>query len=242
MNAKVKLIQTEYDNVLSRQIFLLLYSYFNICVESEPMVMLSIPVTIGGNSLNLEDTGELSILNKQQYCIIPFNESYIPNIIRGVMMEHPELKTEVMGVGDDRLLTLDEMEEGQSYQKVVICTVPKVDKERRDIMLETVDMFYNRCKVDMDKYRMEYESKQLDTLLGASSEEIDEARKELDKIEAVYIKSRDDMNDKKIKEIEDAYQRYLAEQEAGSASAKEEIESDETGGGLSMNMFSGGDE
>lgn len=242
MNAKVKLIQTEYDKVLSQQVYLLIYCYLNICTESEAAAMLSIPIPMGGKNFNIEEVAQVAIPDKKRYCIIPFSESYIPNIMRGVMMEHPELKTEIMYIGEERLLALDEVEDENQYTKTVVCTVPDVDKERRDVMLETVKLFYNRCKTDMENYKVEYVKKQMRILAGASSEEIDEARKELDKIEAVYIKSRDDMNDKKIKEIEDAYQRYLAEQEAGSASAKEEIESDETGGGLSMNMFSGGDE
>lgn len=244
MNDKVKLIQSEYDRTLSLHVNFMLYSFLNICTKSEPVVMLSIQIPMGGEDLNIEKVAQVSILNEKQYCIIPFTESCIPNIIQGVMMEHPELKTEVMYVGEERLLALDEVEDSDrdKYTKVVVCTVPNVDKERRDVMLDTVNLFYNHCKADMEKCKVEYGEKQMRILFGASAEEIDEARKALDKINDIYVKLRDDMNDKKIKEIEDAYQRYLKEQDADKQSEKEEIESDETDGGLSMKMFVGGNE
>jgi hypothetical protein len=91
--------------------------------------------------------------------------------------------------------------------------MPVVNKDRRDALLEAVDTLYDGCKAKMDKtcadYRLKLEKK---IVVLPTDDERNEAK---DALEA-KIKTYQDMADlnktEKVKEIEEAYQRYLDEQ------------------------------
>ncbi len=232
------LVKNEYDRTLSRHVYYMLYSFLNLCTEAEPAAMLSISVPMEGKSFCIEDLADLTIPDKDHFCIIPKNEVYISQLLRGVLIEHPELKPKIMFLGKERFLDIDEVEENAEYQKLIICTVPEVNKERYDILQNTIDAFYQKCKIDMDKLHIDYTCKQTKILNKRPIEEMDEVKEEMDKTTDVYVKMREDMYSMKKAEIEDAYQRYLEKQKEKAALIQEEVDAKGEHVGLRMKMHS----
>lgn len=70
---------------------------------------------------------------------------------KGVLREHPELKPAIMTIEQDKLVEIDESDEREDIQKLVVFTVPEVDEDRHDVLLQGVDTFYDKCKADMEK-------------------------------------------------------------------------------------------
>lgn len=241
MIKEVLLIQNEYDRTLSRHVYYMAYSFLNLCTEAEPASMLSVPIHLGGKIMHIEDVANLSIPDKDHLCIVPKDEVYIPNLLRGVLMEHPEMKPEIMFLGQDRFLAIDEVEENTDLQKMIICTIPVVNKERYDILTDTVDVFYQKCKLDMEKLLAVYTSKQTKVLKNRPVEEMDEAKEKMDKLTDMYVKMREDIHNMKITEIEDAHKRYLEQQKEKAELIQEEIDAKGEQAGLRMNLQVGDD-
>jgi hypothetical protein len=91
--------------------------------------------------------------------------------------------------------------------------MPVVNKDRRDALLEAVDTLYDGCKAKMDKTCADYHLKLEKKIVVLPTD--DERNEAKDALEA-KIKTYQDMADlnktEKVKEIEEAYQRYLDEQ------------------------------
>ena len=236
MVKEVLAIQNEYDRTLSRHVYYMIYSFLNLCTEAEPAAMLSIPVQLGGKSLHIEDLADLTIPDKEHFCILPKNVSYISHLLRGVFMEHPELEPKIMLLGQERFLDIDEVEENTNLQKLIVCKVPDVNKNRYDILKDSVDVFYNKCKLDMEKLRTDYTIKQTKALKNHPIEEMDEAKEEMDRLTEIYVKMREDVYCTKKSEIEDAHQRYLKKQQKKAALIQDEMDARGEQAGLSMKL------
>lgn len=238
MKKEVLLIQNEYDRTVGVHVFYMSYSFLNLCTEAEPAAMLSIPVQLGGKTLHIEDLSDLTIPDKDHYCILPKNENHLSQLLHGVLTEHPELKPEIMFLGKGRFLAMDEVEENADYQKLIICTVPEVNKERYDVLMDIVDAFYQKCKLDMEKLRADYTTRQTRELKNGSIQELDEAKEGMDKITELYVKMREELYCMKKAEIEDAHKRFLEKQQEKAALLQEENDAKGEFAGFSMNMFS----
>ena len=111
----------------------------------------------------------------------------------------------------EKLLNPDEVEDEDPIL-LILSTIPEVNKERHDALLKAVDIFYDKCKVEMEKYKANYTAQLVQALENNTSENPDEAKDKLEQTNDTYTKMRDELKEKKIKEVEDAYQRYLAKE------------------------------
>lgn len=238
MIKEVLLIQNEYDHTVGMHVFYMNYSFLNLCTEAEPAAMLSIPVLLGGKTLHIEDLADLTIPDKKHYCILPKSESHLSSLLHGVLTEHPELKPEIMFLGKDCFLSMDEVEENAEYQKLILCTVPEVNKERYDVLMDIVEAFYQKCKLDMEKLRTDYTVRQTKALKNALPQEMDEAKESMDKTTELYVKMREELYSMKKTEIEDAHKRYLEKQKEKAALLQEASDAKGEFAGFSMKLFS----
>lgn len=242
MNTQVISIQNNFQHDLNGSVSFLFYCFMNLCIKAEPAALLSAEFEQGGLTLSIEDMGDVAQPDKYRLCVIPKESEDIPLIIKGVLREHPELKPAIMTIEQDKLVEIDESDEREDIQKLVVFTVPEVNEDRHDVLLQGVDTFYDKCKADMEKSHAAYVSKMTVALKGESVEDINAAKDELEGIYNTYVETRDKLKEDKIKEIEDAYQLYLKKHTEEENIRKEQADAKGEKAGFSMNMFAEGDE
>ncbi len=127
---------------------------------------------------------------------------------------HPEFKIERKRGNDAGLQTEGGSNEGEEDERqVIVCTMPEMNKDRHDAGLDFVDAAFHEAKGKIEFTHKSYSVKIADALKGEKAEEIDEATNELDDIHKQIMEMCEGYRNNKAKEIEEAYQYYLQEQE-----------------------------
>ncbi|MBQ6379199.1 MAG: ribosome recycling factor [Prevotella sp.] len=217
MKKAIEILIQELESKLGGYAALLNYRFLNLCVKAEPVALL--PVVIEdkeGDTHNIEDVANTMLINKYQFEIIPMDQEMIFNICKGFLTHHPEFKQEVVISADDRKLYQD-----MENEKHIILTVPEVNKDRHDFLLDAVKVLYDQCKVQVDKTNAGYTAKMAAKIVGMLEAEAEEAKNKLEESQKMYAKICDDYLAAKQKEIEEAYQHYLDDQATKKAEAEE---------------------
>lgn len=241
MKTKIETVIDEYEDLLSGQVNYFLFRLFNICLKADGTALLAVKVTVKGEEKNIEDVAEVGKNDDYQYCIIPNDEDYFKPITKAIFMIHPELKMKIMAMDENGLTPLSDDEIPKDKLKVIVATLPDVDKDRHDVIVDAINTFYDECKVNMENYKQKYTVKLSTTIEGMDNDVVDSAKDDFDKITKDYTQKRDSIRDKKKKEADDAYQCYLSQQEAQDAKKKEEELATNKEAGLNLNMFSNED-
>lgn len=213
MKIAIETIIHEMEGRLNGYVSLLIYRYANLCVKAQPMALLSAKIIDAERgALPIEKVAGVLMPDEFHLKIVPFDPSYIFPLCKAIKLEHPEFKQELV-VPDD---ATDEKE------RHLILTMPVVNKDRHDALLEAVDSLYDGCKAKMDKTCADYRLKLEKKIVALPS---DDERTEAQNALETKIKTYQDMADlsktEKVKEIEEAYQRYLNEQTSQQAEADE---------------------
>jgi ribosome recycling factor len=245
MTDDLKSFISAYEKSLNKPYVYMLYCFMNLCTKSEPMALLSMTVKVRGGEFELEKVARASIPDDDHFCLQPYRESDIQPIIRAVMEEHPEFTPKPKLADKEEFVDLDETNilEDDPRIRVVLCTIPPVDKDRRDLLMNLVDGFYDNCKKQMEEEKMRTSSslvKKYSKLL--TEKEMDEAKQEMDKSYECFAESRDKLKDSKVDEIEEAYQRYLERQSEEETKKQEKEAAEGNFVKASMNMFADDDE
>jgi ribosome recycling factor len=204
LKVAIESIIHEMEGRLNGYVSLLIYRYANLCVKAQPLALLSAEIIDEERGkLPIEKVAGVLMPDEFHLKIVPFDPSYIFPLCKAIKLEHPEFKQDLV-VPDD---STDERERN------LILTMPVVNKDRRDALLEAVDTLYDGCKAKMDKTCADYHLKLEKKIVVLPTD--DERNEAKDALEA-KIKTYQDMADlnktEKVKEIEEAYQRYLDEQ------------------------------
>lgn len=186
---------------MSAYIALLNYRYMNLCVKADIAALLPVSVYISGQELNIEDVANVNMPNDYQLGVYPKEPEELPFIINGIYEAHPELKMEMKSIEDS---------EGKESE-YALYTMPDVDKNRHDFLMNGVQGLYDECQVRIDAVYASYQAKFVE-LLKASAQDAD-ANKALDEVHGKCQELVDELLDKKQQEIEDGYERYLEEKE-----------------------------
>ena len=217
MKKAIEILIGEMESKLGGYAGLLNYRFLNLCVKAEPVALISVVIEDKeGDTRNIEDVARTMLINKYQFEIFPMEQDMIFNICQGILTDHPEFKQEVVTSSDDRKLYQDVVNEQH-----IILTVPEVNKDRHDFLMDAVKTLYDQCKIEVDKTNAAYTTKLAAKIAGMSAEEIEEAKNKLEESQQKYVKICDDYLAAKQKEIEDAYQHYLEEQAAKNAKEEE---------------------
>jgi len=212
---------------------LLAYRLMNICIKAEPAALLSFKVEWAGSERNLEEVAKAWIPREDQFQLFPDDRESIPAICKGIMSAHPEFKIDVVDT---------ESGEGEEATKSILCTMPEVDKNRRDVMMQMVDAY---CQDILPKIDVSYEKYKVDLatkLVGETDEHVEEAKDELKNLYMALSDNNKKLRDNKKVEIEAAYQRYLTDQEAKAKAQQEEEAAQGKDAGLSMRMTDVGED
>ena len=217
MRKAIEILIGEMESKLGGYAGLLNYRFLNLCVKAEPVALISVVIKDKeGDTRNIEDVARTMLINKYQFEIFPMEQDMIFNICKGISTDHPEFKQEVVTSSDDRKLYQDVVNEQH-----IILTVPEVNKDRYDFLMDAVKTLYDQCKIEVDKTNAAYTAKLAAKIAGMSADEIEEAKNKLEESQQKYAKICDDYLAAKQKEIEDAYQHYLEEQAAQKAKEEE---------------------
>lgn len=188
---------------MSGYIGLLSFRYMNLCVKAEIASLLPVIVFIDGQETNIEDVANVNMPNEFQLGVFPKEPSQLPDIIAAIYEAHPEFKMEKKSTGDT---------EDESSQ-FVLYTMPEVDKDRYDLLMDAVKSLYDECRARLKAIYSEYQARFVELLVKVSPQEAEEAKKALDDLNDKCHDMVIDLLNKKQDEIEEAYLRYLEEKE-----------------------------
>lgn len=191
---------------------LLALRYANLCVKAEAASLLSVTVPIDNEVLNIENVADVGIPEEGVLAVVPKKSLYLQKIGKSVLMAHPEFKMNI--VQNEK--TQDEED------KYLTFTMPQVDKARHDILCDGVDGLQKQCVSKIETVNEQYIAKITAKLINADPETIDKVKDKLKELHDFFSDTCNNLADNKKKEIEDAYQKYVAEQEAKKQELQEE--------------------
>ena len=197
MNIYITAAVKELKEKLNAYLSLLSYRYANLCVKAELGALL--PVTVAAErDYNLEDVAKLTTPDDFHFEIYPNVPDHLQYIIEGILDVHPEFKMELV------------REDYGNHNQHIVYTMPEVDKDRRKLLTDTAKVFYEECKAEIEKECAVYLA-ELPELEGKLSvEDLTEVTRVLKRSREETLQNCDELYQKKLAEIDDAYQNYLA--------------------------------
>ena len=102
--------------------------------------------------------------------------------------------------------------------------MPEVNKDRHDLLMDTVDALFKECTGQIDKVKADYMVKLNEKMEGQPPAEYDEAKEEVDNSYDQHKEVIKTYRENKEKEIEEAYQKWLTKQEEKEQQQQEQEE------------------
>ena len=210
------------------------YRYLNLCVKAEEVSLLPIQVPIEDEFKNLEDVAYAGKRTGDDYSlyIVPKIQDDMRDIQQAVMKFHPEFIQEVqkekVNAGEDG---------GEQEVQLLRLKMPEVNDDRYDVLKQGANTFYDMCKADMEKARMEADMQFAALGIDEKPEDMDKVKKGVDETNDMWVKKRDQLRDDKLKEIEEAHNQWLADQQASAQKKQEEhaAHNEEVGSSMRIN-------
>lgn len=214
-----------------------LYAYrlLNLCIKAEPASLLSVIVKTDIGEEPLEKVAQIFQPDDYHFIIIPSEEKNLMGIGKGIMKIHPEFKQEIK----------NEQGKDSSDRDVEISfiqvSMPDVNKERHDLLLDGVKALTEEVKVKTDGIFDLYTAK-ITAKVAGDKDELDEAKKALKEIHDTLGNAAKEYEEKKIKEIEEAYKAFMEKKNQEENEKKEKDKETNHGAGMSMKILMDEDE
>ncbi len=209
MRKSIALMLGEANSKMSGHVALLNYRYLNLCVKAEAASLLPVTVQYDGNSYDIEQVADVASPREDQLQVYPKGPELVVPIGKAIAEAHPEFKQKVVEEKNNN----SSPNNGEEENKSILLTMPEVDKNRHDALMEGVKVLYDETKQELTSIFEDYTQKTIIQLLGASAEEINEAKKALEDMKKQHFDLADGYRKNKEKEIEDAYKRYMEQKE-----------------------------
>lgn len=209
--------------------FAMLYYYHlcNLCIKADTMALLAVTAEVDDATCNLEDVADVCVTDDYTFVVIPKSQEYLLPIAKSIKLEHPEFKIEEKAMKNE--LTGEE-------DIVFYYTMPEVNEDRRDLCMDYIQTRYDFAKTKMDGAFSVGTAKITARMAGASEEQVSNAKDRLQEVYDYYDKMCNRFRDDKIKEVEEGYQKYLAEQTEASKQTAEKQAAEGQQNVFSMNM------
>ena len=221
MRKSIALTLGEASSKMSGHVALLNYRYLNLCVKAEAASLLIVTVEYDGHNLDIEQVADVASPREDQLQVYPKSPDLLVPISKAIAAVHPEFKQEVIKEENNNGNSSSGNEEEED--KSILLTMPEVDKNRRDALMEGVKLLYDETTAELTAIYETYTQKALIQLMDGKAEEIDECKKALDDLKKEHFDLADGYRKNKEKEIDDAYKRYM-EQKDEKAKNKQEHE------------------
>lgn len=233
MKRSIALMLGEAKNRMSGYVALTNYRYMNLCVDAEPAALLSINIELDNTTYTMEEVADVAKPQDNQFAILPKDSSkeVFLAISKGIMATHPEFKQDVKDLDDEDDENSDDEGNGGGINNVegedmsskyILLTMPEINKDRHDFIIEGVDSLQKECLAKLDIVMQEQTQKIAIKLKGAEAKEIDEAKNTLQEFYDKHKELLEQYSNNKKEEVEKAYQRYQEEQDADENKRQEE--------------------
>ena len=220
MRRATEIVLNEMKRKMSGYAVMMQYNFMNLCVKAEPASLLSLTIRNSeDDALNIEDAAGVMRKNDYQFEVVPKSEDLLYPISRAIVVSHPEFKMETITADEDKRVYTQDKEEQH-----IIVTMPEVNKERHDLLMDSVKALYDECSARIDKVRVDYLIRLQEKLASYPPADYDEAKDEVDKSYDQHKDIIKTYRDNKEKEIEDAYQRWLTNHEDEAFQEEEDQE------------------
>lgn len=209
------------------------YRYMNLCVKAEEASLLPIQVPIEDELKNLEDVAYAGKKEGDDYSlyVVPKFQDDLNDIAKAIMAIHPEfiqeMQKETVDPGDGS---------GEQDVRLLRLKMPEVNDDRYDLLKQSADTFYKKCKTEMEKVRMEADAQFVALGIDEKPEDMDNLKKAVEEVTDMWTKKRDQLHDEKLKEIEDAHNQWLADQQASAQKKQEDEAAKNQNAGSSMRL------
>ena len=205
-------LSNQYDQLyekLKGYVAMMNFRYINLCIKTDPVSLVPVKVNVEGTEKNLEQVAMTAKKDDYRFWIVPKYDEDKESICKGIAKVHPEFKQKegtfkVEGIGDNK--------EGREV-KYIELTMPEVDDKRHDVLKDAVDVIYQECKTLMEAAINKAQAEITFLAVGEPKEDVDGLKKAVDKLKKDCEEHRDKLHDKKLQEIEEAYQNWLAKVE-----------------------------
>lgn len=230
MRKSTAILLNEMEGILSGYVALMNFKFLNLCVKAEPASLL--PVTVDyGDTYDLEQVADVTIPQENQLQVYPKDPALLLAIGKAIAFAHPEFKQDIISEKDDAENNNDDAE------KTILLTMPAVDKDRRDVLVNGIALLHEETKTKLEGNFTYYTTRAVTQLNGASPAETDEAKKALEGSRQQHLDLAQQYYDAKKEEIEKAYSLYLEKQAAKEQAAKEQQDATDKNAGQSFNLF-----
>ena len=208
------------------------YRYMNLCVKAEEASLLPIQVPIEDELKNLEDVAYAGKKEGDDYSlyVIPKFQDDLKDIAKAVLQYHPEFIQEV------EKNTVEPGDGSKQEVEYLRLKMPEVNDDRYDLLKQSADTFYKKCKTEMEKVRMEADAQFVALGIDEKPEDMDNLKKAVEEVTDMWTKKRDQLHDEKLKEIEDAHNQWLADQQASAQKKQEDEAAKNQNAGSSMRL------
>ena len=183
------------------------YGYCQLCVKADPSSILGFEEEEGSMVYRIEDLAEVGLHeepeNEDKLDLYPKDPSNLAILARGMMKIHPEFKQSL-----EKYTGTEENDESIE-SKYLRLTMPEVNDDRRDLINTAIDGLDTECKLKFDAMKAKYLARITKELID-DPKALDEAKEKIDELVGEANQMREKMTSDKKKEVEDAYQRYLA--------------------------------
>jgi len=186
------------------------FRFRNLCIKSDPVALLSVKILIEGELQNIEKCADVGKDNDYQFMVFPKYEEDLGQIAKGILETHPEFKIE------GKIMPIESVDENGNDQSVdvkyLLLTMPEVNDDRYKLLNDAVDAIHQDCKIQMESAHTLSQAKFAELAPGETKEDLDRLDKELKKLNKQWNEQRDNIYQAKLDEIEDAHNKWLAEQ------------------------------
>lgn len=199
----------------------------NLCITADPMALLSSTVKIDGQDLNLEDVANVAIPNDKQFAIMPKDAEYLLPITKAIKLEHPEFELEEKTEKDE--ITGED-------NVVIYYTMPEMKQERHDVCMEYIKAQFDVTNAKLEAIFSQGSAKVALKMNGASEENLQLAKDKMQEIYDWHTNTLKKLREDKEKEVEDAFQAYLAGEQEETKASEEKQAAEGVDSVFSMNM------
>ena len=185
------------------------YRLKNLCVKAEEVSLLPIEVLIEGQVQKLEKCTIIGKKDDYSFMIFPNFDEDMAALAYGITRVHPEFKQKIESMKVD---TVDENGNDKPVDvRYILVTMPEVDDNRYDVLKDGVKVCYEECKAQMQAANAKADAKFAQLTIGESDEDIDKLKKGREKLNEQWNGKRDQLYNDKLKEIEDAHNKWISE-------------------------------
>lgn len=177
------------------------FHFFNVCVDADPVALLSTSVPDGGIDRHLEDLVDVAKKDDMTFVFIPHEGTDLEMIVTAIGVTHPEFITEFSECRKSA--------DSDETVSLLTVTVPYVDERRKGVLEKAVGTYKDAFCTYVDAEVNVAKVKMAPYLLDATKEDKDAIEQIVKDKAKEYKEMAEEAAADRIKKIEDAYQKYL---------------------------------